>query len=61
MLRATMPLLCFKLSFYLFGHTKEMSVTYEKAQIISFIEMQQQTVKFIFVRINMKQVLYMLV
>ena len=61
MLWATMSLLCFKLPFYLFGHTKEMSVTNEKAQIDSFIEMQQQTLKFIFVRINMKQVSYMLV
>ena len=48
--------LCFKLPFRLFGHTKDTSVTYEKAKTVCFIDMQQQKVKFTFDQINMKQV-----
>ena len=39
---ASMSWLCFKLPFCLFGHTKDMSVTYEKAKSVSFIDMQEQ-------------------
>ena len=52
--------LSFKLSSCLLGNTKDTSVLHEKAKFVCFIYMQKQKVKFKFVQINMKQVLYLL-
>ena len=48
----------FKLPFCLFGHTKDVSVIYEKAKFVCFINMQSQKMKFKSVLINMKHVSY---
>ena len=42
----------------LLGNTEDTSVMHEKAKFVCFIHMQPQKVKFKFVQINMKQVLY---
>ena len=52
--------LCFKLPSCLFGNTNDTSVMHEKAKCVCFIYMQPQKVKFKFVQINMKHVLYVL-
>ena len=53
--------LCFKLPSCLFGNTNDTSVMREKAKFVCFIYMQPQKVKFKFVQINMKHVLYDLI
>ena len=53
--RAAALWLGFKMLSCLFGHTSDTSVMYEKAKCVCFIYMQLQKVKFISVRINMKQ------
>ena len=50
--------LCFKLPSCLHGNTRDTSVMHEKAKFVYFIYMQPQKVKFKFVQINMKHVLY---
>ena len=41
-----------------FGHTRDTAVIIEKAKGIYFIYIQPRKMKFTFVQINMKQVLY---
>ena len=50
---ASVSWLCFKLSFSLFGHTRDTSVTYKKANYVYFIDVQKQKMKFTFIQINM--------
>ena len=50
--------LCFKLPICLFGHTRGTSVIKEKAKAIHFMYMQPRKMKFKFVQINMKHLLY---
>ena len=50
--------LCFKLTLYIFGRTRDTSVFYGKAKYVCLIYMQPHTVKFTSVQINVKQVSY---
>ena len=46
-------------TFYLFDHTWDTTVMYDKANCVCFINMQPHKVKFVSVQINMQQVSYM--
>ena len=50
--------LCYKLPSGLFGNTRDTSVMHEKAKSVCFDYMHPQKVKFKYVQINMKHVLY---
>ena len=52
----SMSWLCIKLLFYLYHHTRDTSVAYEKAECVHFIYMQHQKIKFKSIQMNMKQV-----
>ena len=47
---------CYKLTFCLFDHTRDMFVIYEKVKRACFIHIQSQKEKFASVQINMKLV-----
>ena len=53
-----MLLLCFKLSPYLVGNTRDTSPMYEKAKFVCLYVIRPQKMKFESVQINMKHVLY---
>ena len=57
---ASVSWLWFKVSFCLFGHTRDTSVTFEKAKFVCITYLQQQKIKLTSVKINMKQVSYMM-